>query len=115
MVGETASKFLSLGSSNKNVSPLTTFNLNGGAVSDIAMSPDGTRMAAACRDGVLRILDVANGSVVAGMQSYFGAMLCCSFSGDGKYVAAGAEDDMVVVYGMQVGGGGGGGGGAVGP
>lgn len=39
--------------------------------------------------------------MVGGFQSYYGAMLCCSFSADGRYVAAGGEDDMVVVYSVH--------------
>lgn len=102
VIGESASKFLSLKSSNKNPGPVSSFNL-GAPITDIAPSPDGTKLAAACRDGVLRLLDVAAGTVVGGFQSYFGATLCCSFSADGRFVAAGSEDDLVTVYDLQVG------------
>ena len=34
-------------------------------------------------------------------QSYFGGLLCCAWSPDGRYVAAGGEDDLVSVYGLQ--------------
>ncbi|GAX85219.1 hypothetical protein CEUSTIGMA_g12639.t1 [Chlamydomonas eustigma] len=101
VVGEPSSKFsLGLGSSKKDHTPLATFNLNTG-ITDAVLSPDGTRLAVTCRDGSLRLLDPSTGSVLGGMQSYYGAFTCCCFSQDGKYVAVGGEDDMVVVYGLK--------------
>ena len=35
-----------------------------------------------------------------GAQSYYGSLLCCCWTHDGRYVAAGGEDDLVSVYGM---------------
>lgn len=34
------------------------------------------------------------------MQSYYGGLLCCAWSPDARYVAAGGEDDLVAVYGL---------------
>lgn len=34
-------------------------------------------------------------------QSYYGGLLCCGWSPDGWYVAAGGEDDLVAVYGLE--------------
>lgn len=34
-------------------------------------------------------------------QSYYGGLLCCCWSPDGRYVAAGGEDDLLAVYGLQ--------------
>jgi WD40 repeat protein len=103
IVSESSSKFLSLGSSsNKNSGPVSIFAVGGGLIHDMAVSPDGSRLAVACKDGVLRILDLATGACLHGMHSFFGAFLCCSFSADGKFVAAGSEDDLVSVYSMAV-------------
>jgi hypothetical protein len=33
-------------------------------------------------------------------QSYYGAMLCCTFSPCGRYIATGGEDDLVSLYGL---------------
>lgn len=41
---------------------------------------------AACRDGAVRIMMAGSGQVVGGFHSYYGAMLCCSFSHDGRCV-----------------------------
>ncbi|GFR41197.1 hypothetical protein Agub_g1867 [Astrephomene gubernaculifera] len=101
VTGEGSGKFsLSLGSSSKSQSP-SIIPLGGGGVNDVAPSPDGRHLAAACRDGSLRVVELGSGAVVAGFCSYYGALLCCCFSPDGKYVAAGGEDDLVAVYGLQ--------------
>lgn len=34
------------------------------------------------------------------MQSYFGGVCCVCWSPDGRYIAAGGEDDLVSIYGM---------------
>lgn len=67
----------------------------GTGINDVAVSPDGSKLAAACRDGTLRLIDLASGDVVGGTQSYYGALLCCCFNAAGSYVATGGEDDMV--------------------
>ena len=72
----------------------------GCGLTDAAVSPDGRLIAAACRDGTVRLLDASTGAVAGGMTTYFGSPTCCSFSADGRYVAVGGEDDMVVVYGV---------------
>ncbi|EFJ52199.1 hypothetical protein VOLCADRAFT_87114 [Volvox carteri f. nagariensis] len=101
ITGEGSGKFLSLGSSSKSQSPSSTIAISGGGINDVAVSPDGRQLAAACRDGALRLIDIGTGTVVGGFCSYYGALLCCAFSPDGKYVATGGEDDMVAVYGIQ--------------
>ncbi|GIL43152.1 hypothetical protein Vafri_973 [Volvox africanus] len=101
LTGEGSGKFLSLGSSSKSQSPSSTIAISGGGINDVAVSPDGRQLAAACRDGTLRVIDVSTGTVVGGFCSYYGALLCCAFSPDGKYVATGGEDDLVAIYGIQ--------------
>uniref|UniRef100_A0AC34FQW4 Uncharacterized protein n=1 Tax=Panagrolaimus sp. ES5 TaxID=591445 RepID=A0AC34FQW4_9BILA len=36
--------------------------------------------------------------IIALMKSYFGGLLCLSWSSDGKYIATGGEDDLLTVY-----------------
>ncbi|KAI3429553.1 hypothetical protein D9Q98_005641 [Chlorella vulgaris] len=73
----------------------------GGGVSAAAVSPDGLHVAAACKDGVLRVYALPGGGLVGGCKSYYGGLLCCAWSPDGRYVAAGGEDDLLAVYGLQ--------------
>ena len=32
------------------------------------------------------------------MKSYFGGLLCCAWSSDGRYIATGGEDDLITVF-----------------
>jgi WD40 repeat protein len=159
------------------VAPVALVRVPGGGINDMAFSPDGQRLAVACRDGALRIYDyrkamtdafiaaeavsvpapsgedypddestafggssasVRLGSragpndkglglplpplpplpqphvtssagpsggvpaiqlpLVGGYRSYYGGVLCCAWSPDGRYLAAGGEDDSVAVY-----------------
>jgi len=100
MVGESSSaKLLSqLSSKSSGLNPINTINPGGGGINDVSFSPDGARLAVACRDGSCRVLDWPSGHCTAGFQSYYGAVLCCSWSPDGNYIAAGGEDDLVTMY-----------------
>jgi WD40 repeat protein len=60
-------KFLSMGSSTqKQQSPHATIQISGGGILDLAVSPDHTKLAAACKDGALRLVDLATGTVIGG-------------------------------------------------
>ncbi|CAH1954693.1 unnamed protein product [Acanthoscelides obtectus] len=39
--------------------------------------------------------------LVGHARSYFGGLLCVAWSGDGKLVAVGGEDDLVTVYSLE--------------
>ena len=91
------------------------------AIHDIAFSPDGSYLAAACADGYCRLLDLhgcfrrAGGGgggggardgggaprLVAGFRSWSGAFLCAAFSHDSRYLATGGQDDMVSVWDVE--------------
>lgn len=55
-------------------------------------------LAIAGRDGYLRVVDVGREAAVAAFRSYFGALLCVAWSPDGRYVAAGGEDDLISIW-----------------
>jgi len=95
-----ASASSSAGAAGASYKPTATMSCPAG-VSDLSYSPDGRLLAAACRDGALRVHDAATGAVVGGARSYYGALLCCAFSHDGRYVALGGEDDLVALYGVR--------------
>jgi WD40 repeat protein len=70
MVGESGSaKLLStLSSKSSGLNPINTVHPGGGGINDVAFSPDGTRLAVACRDGSCRVLDWPSGHCIAGFQ-----------------------------------------------
>lgn len=72
----------------------------GGGAGALAASPDGHRVAAAGRDGVLRVYNLESGGLLGGFKSYYGGLLCAAWSPDGAYVATGGEDDLVCLYGL---------------
>ena len=78
---------LGLGLSSGSKTPVLqlSFEVGGGGLNDAAISPCGGHLAAACKDGVCRILSIGNrGELVTGFRSYYGAFLCCTFSPDSR-------------------------------
>jgi WD40 repeat protein len=54
-----------LGSSSTSRMPMSIFDISRKGLNGLAVSPDGTRLATAARDGVVRIHDLTNGALVA--------------------------------------------------
>lgn len=91
-------------------------------MNDMAFSPCGQFLAVVSQDGLLRIFSFAYesnsvvGNVASGaatcpltiqlkcsMKSYFGGLLCVSWSHDGRYLATGGEDDLITVFAFSSG------------
>lgn len=81
--------------------PLARWHVCQGSINGLAFSMDGLSLATVGRDGYLRIFDFKSEQLVCGGKSYFGALLCCSWSSDSKYVLTGGEDDLVQVWSME--------------
>lgn len=80
------------------------FNENN-AVNDMAFSPCGSYLAVVSQDGYMRVFTFIYENnqqmqvqLRCSMKSYFGGLLCVSWSSDGKYVATGGEDDLITVF-----------------
>jgi hypothetical protein len=58
----------SSGGSGKNAAPERVIAVGGGGVNDISFSPDGSKLAAVSRDGLLRVLEVATGQLLCGFH-----------------------------------------------
>jgi serine/threonine protein kinase/Flp pilus assembly protein TadD len=72
-------------------------------VTDLALSPDGRRLALAGGDGVVRLWDVAQHKEVLALQGHTGRVNAVRFSPDGKTLASGAEDRTVKVWDLATG------------
>ncbi|EME32313.1 Probable catabolite repression protein creC [Galdieria sulphuraria] len=85
-------------SRRKRLHPVSQWHFCGSPITDIAFSPDGSQLALTFKDGFLRICDFSREQILFSFQSYFGALLCVSWSPDGQYVATGGEDDLVSLW-----------------
>eukprot|EP01018_Ginkgo_biloba_P011574 Gb_01349 [translate_table: standard] len=81
--------------------PIARWHICQGSVNSISFSVDGGFLATVGRDGYLRIFDFTKEQLICGGKSYYGALLCCAWSPDGKYVLTGGEDDLVQVWSME--------------
>jgi len=73
MMGDAPGKLLSVpgltSSRASGLSPCQTISVPAcGAINDVAFNPDGNRLAVACRDGSVRLLDWPSGQCVAGYR-----------------------------------------------
>ena len=77
------------------------------SVNEFAISPCGSFVAVVSQDGYLRVFYFAynnenynsyNVQLRCSMKSYFGGLLCVTWSSDGKYIATGGEDDMISIF-----------------
>jgi len=56
---------LALGANSKPPIPFVIISVSGGGLHDVAVSPNGMYLAAACRDGAVRVISTSNGQVRA--------------------------------------------------
>lgn len=74
-------------------------------VNEFAFSPCGSYLAIVSQDGYLRVFAFSYQNnqqlqiqMLCSMKSYFGGLLCCCWSSDGRYIATGGEDDFITVF-----------------
>ncbi|KAJ2348713.1 hypothetical protein IWW50_005993 [Coemansia erecta] len=78
--------------------PVSYWKVGARAITSIEFSPDAQRVAVTSEDGALRVIDYLNEELEDVYLSYFGALTCCAWSNDGKYVVAGGKDDLITVW-----------------
>ncbi|KHG22747.1 creC [Gossypium arboreum] len=61
--------------------PIARWHVCQGSINSIAFSSDGACLATVGRDGYLRVFDYSKEQLVCGGKSYYGALLCCAWSG----------------------------------
>ena len=89
-----------------NLNSFTNINNAGvNGVNEFAFSPCGSHLAIVSEDGFLRVFSFAYQNnqqlqiqLLCSMKSYFGGLLCCCWSSDGRYIATGGEDDMITIF-----------------
>ncbi|KNC85326.1 hypothetical protein SARC_02473 [Sphaeroforma arctica JP610] len=81
--------------------PITRWRVGKGSINAFQFSPDQQSVAIVSQDGCLRIVDVKADRLIVTLQSYFGALLCVSWSPDGKYIVTGGEDDLVSIWSVE--------------
>jgi WD40 repeat protein len=70
----------------------------GGAVCGVAFSPDGTRLACACADNTIRLLDVATLREVTELRGHGAYVHAVQFSPDGTRLASASGDHTVRIW-----------------
>jgi WD40 repeat protein len=77
------------------------------AVSSIAFSPDGTRIASGSFDRSMHVWSADTGNVVFGPPDCFlghtGGIRCVVYSPDGKWIATSCEDKIIRVFDAETG------------
>ena len=86
---------------NKAKNPQTRWTIGKSAINQFEFSPDLKHIAIVSQDGILRVLDYPDGNQMVSMKSYFGGLLCLSWSPDGKFIATGGEDDIVLIWSVE--------------
>ena len=87
--------------------PFARWHLGAGPMSCASFSPDGQYLAVAGgADGICRILDVTHWErprLCGGFKSYYGGLRTVRWAGDGHYVLAAGESDLVEVWAVPEG------------
>jgi len=86
-----------------NFNPISRWHISASAVNDLSFSPNGEYLATVSQDGYLRVFDFKAEKLLTVYRSFFGGLLCCAWSPDGKYLLSGGEDDCVCIWSLEEG------------
>jgi WD40 repeat protein/tRNA A-37 threonylcarbamoyl transferase component Bud32 len=73
------------------------------AVTCIRFDPTGATLAAGCRDGTVRLLDLATGGQRHQLGGHVGGVTALDFSPDGRWLAVGSVDRVIRVWDAEAG------------
>lgn len=90
----------SVQSRNQKTNPVAVWKVSNLKINSIAFSPDGQLLAIVGEDGTLTIVDYIEEKVLDVFRSYYGALLCVTWSPDGRYVLTGGQDDLVSIWSL---------------
>ncbi|KAF1809754.1 WD40 repeat-like protein [Eremomyces bilateralis CBS 781.70] len=88
----------SVQSTNQKSNPVSFWKISNARVNAFAISPDAKYLAIVSDDGGLRVLDYCNEKLLDVFYSYYGALLCVTWSPDGRYILTGGQDDLVSIW-----------------
>lgn len=88
----------SVHSRNQKTNPVACWKISNHKIHDAAFSPDGRHLAVVSADGALAILDYLQERILDLYPSYYGGLLCVTWSPDGRYVLTGGQDDLVSIW-----------------
>jgi len=70
-------------------------------LSKIALSPDGSLLAAACGDGLVRLWDMKSNALIGKFAEHGGGVSAVAFLGDGKKLVSGGTDGQIVLWDVE--------------
>ncbi len=75
-----------------------TYTGHSDAVSGVAWSPDGKRIASASSDGTVQVWNAANGSALSTYRGNTSEMLAVAWSPDSTHIASASNDKTVQIW-----------------
>jgi WD40 repeat protein len=83
--------------------PIRSFRGHDDAITGMAFSPGGDRLATSSRDGTVRLWDSASARDVLALRGHAGGASCVAFSPDGTRIASAGEDRAVKIWDVATG------------
>jgi eukaryotic-like serine/threonine-protein kinase len=81
--------------------PIATLEGHDNSLLNLAFSPDGTLLAAGCRNGNVLLWDVTSGQTLATVPAHQGAIWSVAFSPDGRTLASVGEDRLGKLWDLR--------------
>lgn len=89
-----------IGNGNKH-NPVAMYRLSHSPLTSVVFSPDRQTLVVTSSDGYMRLLNLATEVITDIYPSYYGGILSCAFSPDGKYLVTGGHDDLVSIWSIK--------------
>ncbi|MCS7003990.1 MAG: caspase family protein [Cytophagales bacterium] len=83
---------------DKNGEPLDDFQGSKSAITDLAISEDGQKLASASEDKTFRLWDIPTKTLIRVTEAHTFAVTCVAFSPDGRFVVSGSEDNTAKIW-----------------
>ncbi|CAO3642589.1 unnamed protein product [Cunninghamella blakesleeana] len=81
--------------------PVAHWKLSNQSITAFSFSPDCQHVAVVGSDGYMRVINFVNEKLLDVYESYYGGLLCVSWSPDGRYILAGGQDDLVTIWAFR--------------